>query len=98
MELVASKQGKRTRRHSFSSLEESAKEMEAKIVTIATKEQEGRKRPSSPAQSEGSSPKRPATGNRAAASSATDAAANAGRMGGFVCLPQGKEFDIRIAR
>lgn len=83
-------QAKRARRHSFSSLEESAKEMEAKFAAIASKEREGLKRSSSPSVSEGSSPKRQATGTRAAASSGADAGVNAGRMGDFVCLPQGK--------
>lgn len=79
-------QAKRSRRHSFSSLEESAREMEAEGVALLV--EEGRKRCSSPSLSEGSSPKRSATGTRAAASSSS--AGISDRMADLACLPLGE--------
>ena len=91
MELAPRKQVKRSRRHSFSSLEESAKEMEAGSAAVVSKEK-GRKRCLSPSLSEGSSPKRPATGTRATASSDPVSANNGDRMAAadLACLPLGE--------
>ena len=91
MELALRKQVKRARRHSFSSLEESAKEMEAGSAAVVSKEK-GRKRCLSPSLSEGSSPKRPATGTRATASSDPVSANNGDRMAAadLACLPLGE--------
>ena len=90
MELASRRQVKRARRHSFSSLEESTKEMEAGSATVVSKEQ-GRKRCLSPSLSEGSSPKRPTTGTCATASSDPAGANNGGRMAAdLACLPLGE--------
>lgn len=88
---------KRIRRHSFTSLEEVAKELDAggsHVCSPGDKEDSSsRKRPPSPSISEGSSPKRPASGSRSEHAQDKTAA-----ITDIVCLPQGTRLSVELVK